>query len=269
MPKLSIITINYNNSIGLKDTVRSVLSQTSKDFEFIIIDGGSNDDSTKIIEENKSHFTYVVSEKDAGIYDAMNKGILKSTGDYCLFLNSGDTFYNSSVVEWFNNYLYNSKNEYEIIYGDSFQTGIEQPFLYKQDFTLNYDFWYLKTLNHQAVFIKRELFDEFGLYDTQYKIAADFDFFLKVYAKKPNVFNYTDTVICNYDFTGTSSNPKTQQLHQLEKDMILQNNLPQSVYKSIRKNYRKKLPFKERLLDFIHDNKLLKSIYYLTYKRLK
>jgi glycosyltransferase involved in cell wall biosynthesis len=88
--KLSIITINYNNSIGLKKTIESVVSQSCSEFEFIVIDGGSQDVSKEIIELHQSKINYWVSEKDKGIYHAMNKGIRASSGEYILFLNSGD-----------------------------------------------------------------------------------------------------------------------------------------------------------------------------------
>jgi len=266
--KLSIITINYNNANGLIATIRSVLSQTVKEFEFIVIDGGSSDNSKKIIEEYSNQFTYSISEKDGGIYDAMNKGILKSNGDYCLFLNSGDTFYDTSVVEVFYKHI-QTNSQFEIIYGNSLQTGLGEPFLYKQNFNLDYDFWYLKTLNHQAVFIKRKLFEEFGLYSTNFKIASDFEFFLKVFVKKPNTFQYMNHTVCNYDSTGMSSSSEIQQIHQIEKDKILKSILPVSIYKQTRMNYRKTLPLKERLLDFIHENPFLSKLYYLIYKRFK
>ena len=85
--KLSIITINYNNAIGLKKTIESIVEQTYHEFEYIVIDGGSNDDSKKVILENQNNISDWCSEKDAGIYNAMNKGILKATGEYLLFLN--------------------------------------------------------------------------------------------------------------------------------------------------------------------------------------
>lgn len=91
MMLISIITINYNNSIGLADTIRSVISQIDANYEYIVIDGGSTDDSVKVIKQYEDKLSYWVSERDRGIYHAMNKGIEQATGDYCLFLNSGDT----------------------------------------------------------------------------------------------------------------------------------------------------------------------------------
>ena len=99
--KLSIITINYNNQEGLKKTIESVVSQTMRDFEWIVIDGGSTDGGKEIIEQNKQCLDYWCSEPDKGIYHAMNKGIRASHGDYLMFLNSGDSLYDNKVIERF------------------------------------------------------------------------------------------------------------------------------------------------------------------------
>ena len=96
--KYSIITVNYNNREGLKRTIESVIHQTFRDFEFIVIDGGSTDSSAEVLKAYDEHISYWVSEKDNGIYDAMNKGIRKATGDYLNFMNSGDCFYDDDVL---------------------------------------------------------------------------------------------------------------------------------------------------------------------------
>ena len=98
MAKISIITINYNDKVGLKKTIESVINQTWRDFEFIVIDGGSTDGGKEILEQNSDKIDYWVSESDNGIFNAMNKGIKVATGDYLLFLNSGDWFYSSNVI---------------------------------------------------------------------------------------------------------------------------------------------------------------------------
>ena len=102
--KYSIITVNYNNKEGLRQTIESVIHQTFRDFEFIVIDGGSTDGSADVLKEYDAQITYWVSEKDNGIYNAMNKGIAKATGDYLNFMNSGDCFYTSDVLESVANY---------------------------------------------------------------------------------------------------------------------------------------------------------------------
>ena len=97
--KLSVITVNYNNITGLKKTFESVFCQTNKEFEYIVIDGASVDGSVDEIIAHKADIEYYVSEPDRGVYDAMNKGIKVATGDYCVFMNSGDCFYSDDVVE--------------------------------------------------------------------------------------------------------------------------------------------------------------------------
>ena len=96
--KFSIITINYNEGAGLKRTIDSVLSQTCRDYEYIVIDGGSTDNSIEAIRQNAEGIAYWTSEKDRGIYHAMNKGIKAAKGDYCIFMNSGDTFYDTEAL---------------------------------------------------------------------------------------------------------------------------------------------------------------------------
>ena len=97
--KLSIITVNYNNKAGLQKTIDSVVAQTWRDFEWIIIDGGSTDGSKELIEQYQQHFAFWCSEPDKGVYNAMNKGIDKAQGVYLLFLNSGDVLYDEHVLQ--------------------------------------------------------------------------------------------------------------------------------------------------------------------------
>ena len=98
MKQISIITINYNNASGLEKTIRSVVEQTYNEYEYIIIDGASSDKSKEVIQEYQRYIDFWCSEKDSGIYNAMNKGIQKASGEYLLFLNSGDVLNNSAVL---------------------------------------------------------------------------------------------------------------------------------------------------------------------------
>lgn len=113
---LSVITINLNNKFGLIKTIESVRNQTYRNFQFIIIDGGSNDGSIDIIKKFDKHINYWISEPDNGIYNAMNKGIVKSEGKYCIFMNSGDLFADNEVIEYFSN----SGLQEDIISGNTF-----------------------------------------------------------------------------------------------------------------------------------------------------
>lgn len=174
--KLSIITINLNNKLGLQKTVNSVLSQTFTDFEYLIIDGGSTDGSVELIKENLEKITYWVSEPDSGIYNALNKGISKARGEYCLFLNSGDYLAKSdSLLNLFENKLIE-----DIVYWNTYlidnRHGVKKIV---QPDRLSASFFYGGTINHQSCIIKRDLFDEYGMYDESFKIASDWLFFLK------------------------------------------------------------------------------------------
>lgn len=168
--KLSIITINKNNLRGLKKTMDSVLMQTSKDYEWIIIDGGSTDGSVDLINENAEHIAYWVSEPDSGIYQAMNKGIIVATGDYLQFLNSGDCLASSDIVSSFiGNHLHG-----DVVYGNAIIVDNNNMEIYKYQapefVTLSY-FWN-KRLNHQATFFKSHCFAE-QKYDEGYSIISD------------------------------------------------------------------------------------------------
>ncbi len=103
--KLSIITVNYNNLEGLKKTVKSVVDQTWSEFEYLIIDGGSTDGCLEYIKIKENEIDFWISEPDKGVYHAMNKGIQKATGEYVIFLNSGDHFYKKNVLQKYNHYL--------------------------------------------------------------------------------------------------------------------------------------------------------------------
>lgn len=174
MLKLSIITINYNNCEGLKRTVESVANQTCKEFEYIVIDGGSIDGSEAYIKSQSANIDYWVSELDKGIYHAMNKGIAKSTGEYLLFLNSGDHLYNSEVIKESVQYY----NSYDLICFDVQMIKNKNSEMVRHPDILRFSDFYLNGLNHQSVLIRKELFKTVGLYDENLKIASDWKFFI-------------------------------------------------------------------------------------------
>ena len=153
--RYSIITVNFNNKEGLRRTIESVIGQTYHDFEFIVIDGGSTDGSADVLREFDKDITYWVSEKDSGIYNGMNKGIAKATGDYLNFMNSGDCFYTPDVLERVASY--NTDADFivgkDYHYSERKQRGhasIQPPRTTMMHF-------FMGTLDHQSSFIKREL----------------------------------------------------------------------------------------------------------------
>ena len=250
-PLLSIITVTYNNRTGLEKTIVSVVNQSWRDFEFIIVDGGSTDGSSELIEQYKSSISKVISEKDKGIYDAQNKGIASSKGQYLLFLNAGDTFHNATVVFNFVNFIGNQENR--VVYGNSkllMKEAVSQ--VQEPPAQLDKLFFFKYTLNHQACFIARSLFDELGNYNIAYKICADFDFLLKVFCLKPDSYLYFNMVICDYDYSGLSSLNENYDRVLSEKHSILKKNLSSQEYRQLKKVALTDVPLKYRVLARIY-----------------
>ncbi len=224
MPKLSIITINYNNASGLEKTIRSVLAQSSDDFEYLVIDGASTDGSLEVIEKYSDKITYWLSEHDEGIYHAMNKGISAAKGDYCQFLNSGDYLANEFVTQRMLEHISGTS----ILYGNMIKLWPNgrrfKNTSIKTDSMYNY---YVGSLNHSPAYIKRALFEQYGLYDQQLKIVSDWKFYLDAIALGNEPVRYIDLDVTCFDMTGIS-NTQTQ-LDKDERRKILEEKLPQTV----------------------------------------
>lgn len=198
--KLSIITVNLNNRDGLQKTIDSVICQTFRDFEWIVIDGGSIDGSKELIGQYADYFAYWVSEPDKGIYNAMNKGIKVAKGEYLQFLNSGDCLYKSTTL----NDVFGGSPTGEIIYGDCavrVTDTLLQEIRYKPVFSLK--IFLDGSFNHQSSFIKRELFAE-ELYDETLRIVSDRKFFIRK-AMEGNRFTHVNHIIATFDTNGISS----------------------------------------------------------------
>lgn len=180
--ELSIITVNYNNVAGLKRTAESVLSQTFREFEWIIVDGGSTDGSKEFVEEltnnPMANISYWCSEKDKGIYNAMNKGVVKAHGEYLNFMNSGDTFYDSDTLEMFSEY---KESGSDIYYGNAiilkYDGDLEYKFETPEHLSMEH-YLYGGWINHQAAYIRRNLLVDRPYDEKKFRTAADSDFFL-------------------------------------------------------------------------------------------
>ncbi len=214
MCKLSIITVNYNNLEGLQRTTNSVLSQTFADYEWIIIDGGSTDGSKEAIERIVStpdnHISYWCSQPDSGVYNAMNKGILQSNGQYLCFMNSGDCFYNASTLAD----VFSLHHEATIVFGDwiseTSKGDINVQFPYPFEL---YDF-YIMNICHQAMFILGE-WHKNHLYDESYKILADYKNWAQA-AVAGCSFERVPFCICKCEDGGLSNSP-THELYIEQK----------------------------------------------------
>ncbi len=248
--KLTVITINRNNAVGLRKTIKSVVEQTFTDFEYIIIDGASTDDSVNVIKEYSDKVTYWVSEPDNGIYNAMNKGILKSKGEYLLFLNSGDWLYDKNVIEDFIEVKFNQ----DIISGNLInwdngkillKTTIDSDLLEYENF------FYDTTLPHQATFIKNELFDKYGLYNEKNKLVSDWELFFTCLVIHNCSYYHFDRNVSYYDLSGISSQKEAHPVLFYERDSGLRKHLP-LVYKTFIKK-------QEQINNLILENKNIKN----------
>jgi glycosyltransferase involved in cell wall biosynthesis len=212
--KLSIITVNKNNSFGLEKTCLSIVNQTYQDFEWIIIDGNSIDNSLEIIKKYSHKTVYWVSESDTGVYNAMNKGIRASKGDYLLFLNSGDFLLHPwTLQEVFNEIKI---SEYADVYFSDVIFSSYNICRFSENISLDY---LLKvTINHQNCLIQRELF-KYYLYDENYKIISDWHFLIKQIIDNNITFYHIKTLISVYDINGMSA--KTVESSNLEKKLVL------------------------------------------------
>ena len=216
---LSIVTINFNNCCGLQKTIESVVKQTFKDFEWIVIDGGSTDGSRELIERYADHFSYWVSEPDRGVYNAMNKGIKVAKGDYLQFLNSGDWLLDETSLERCFSHPFTG----DIVYGDLLfvkDDGTNVKSCFPKPLSLRY--FYQRSLGHNASFIRRELLQE-ELYDERFKIVSDWAFFLKQ-ALRNRCFEYIDETISCFDTNGVSCVNK--ELVNRERETVLHEQLP-------------------------------------------
>lgn len=218
-PILTIITINFNNLKGLKRTVSSVLKQTWQEFEFIIIDGGSTDGSEEYIKSIKQNLNYWVSEPDKGVYHAMNKGINKANGEYLLFLNSGDHFFDKFILEKNNKIL----NQDDIIYSNLQVVDRNKTFIKHYPERLSFSYFVKDTLPHPATFIKKEAFLNTSLYDEEFKIAADWKFFIDGVCKFNLEYKKVDTVFSTFYLGGMSSNPENRSIKYEEIQQVLRN----------------------------------------------
>ena len=197
--KLSIITINYNNKDGLEQTIRSVSNQTIHDFEWIIIDGGSTDGSKELIEQYQQNFAYWCSEPDKGVYNAMNKGVRMATGDYCVFMNSGDELYSKTTVEEILKYNLQA----DFIEGITYVEALKQ--YRKPHKKINASFYIFGGNNyHQSSIISREMLLR-SPYDEKLKIASDLKFNFQCIVMNNCSYSTIDVVISRYEQGGRSA----------------------------------------------------------------
>ena len=199
----SIITVNLNNKRGLRSTIKSVINQSVSNYQFIVVDGKSSDGSIDVIAEFASNIDFHISEADTGVYNAMNKGILNSTGEYLLFLNSGDHFTDNDSLKRVIDYL----GAHDLVYTKTHIIGGTHPF--DRAYPEHLDFSFFTTLPHSlphpSTFIKRSLFNKYGLYDESMRISSDWKFFILAVCRYNCSYLYVPKVLSTFYIEGMSS----------------------------------------------------------------
>lgn len=198
--KVSIITVSYNSAQTIEQTIRSVLSQSYQNIEYIVIDGQSTDGTCDIIKKYEDEIAFYVSEPDAGLYDAMNKGLQHVTGDIIGIINSDDWYEQDAVAKIVKCFVI---REAEVVHGKMCFVDEKGNCTYSRRKTIH-SIWYLPgTVLHPTVFVKRTIYEKYGAFNTDYKIAADYDLLLRFYAQGVQ-FEYIDEIISNFRSGGIS-----------------------------------------------------------------
>lgn len=219
--KISIITVSYNSVNTIRDTIESVLNQTYKDIEYIIIDGGSTDGTVELIKSYGNKIHKFVSEKDKGIYDAMNKGIRLATGDVIGILNSDDVYFDEFVIEKVVK-IFNEK-KVDSLYGDLY---------YVDRYDLNKVVRYWKSSNfkhgsfakgwhppHPTFFVKREIYEKYGMFDPTMEVSADFELMLRFLEKYHITTEYLPEIMIKMR-TGGESNKNIKNIIAGNKSIL-------------------------------------------------
>lgn len=234
--KLSIVTINYNNAEGLRRTLASVAAQTYRDIEHVIVDAASTDGSVDVIKEYADRSKHAViwsSQKDEGIYNGMNYGIKKAIGDYIQILNSGDILAGPDVtarmIAALNDKMNRDKSQndgIEILYGNMIKKDYVTGKVIGKSGEVEYSLrqYYSGTLNHDCCYIRRDLFDIYGLYDENLKIVSDWKWFLQAIGLGKVKPVYVDIDVTIFDASGISES--NLELRNKERRQVLEDVLP-------------------------------------------
>lgn len=220
-PKITIITACYNSEQSIEKTIKSVLNQKYPHIEYIIIDGKSTDCTMNIVDRYIDGIEKVVSEEDNGIYNAYNKGIKLSTGNIIYFLNSDDYLYNENIIGEIAELFINNE-KIKMIYGNVLAIDKKSNFQYElgSERTLE-DLKECKMIPHQGVFVKKQLFEVYGLFSETYKICSDFDFIIKCFKDGEKDIHYINKIVAVYSQGGISTKPENARILKEEFNDIV------------------------------------------------
>ena len=223
-PLVSVITVVYNGDAHLEQTIQSVLSQSWSNLEYVIVDGGSTDGTPGIIRKYEDRIARWISERDEGIYDAMNKGLRLASGDLIAFLNSGD-WYNPGILEDVAEEYLRRKNGDLVIAGK--WTLVFEDLDLEIPVSPSLKFSQGIPISHPAMFVPRTVYEKFGMFDLQYRYGADFDMLVRWYLRGVK-FHFIDSNILNYRTQGASE----RYFYDTGRDhsLIIRRNLPMRTY---------------------------------------
>ncbi len=232
--KISVITISYNSEKTIEETIKSVLNQSHKDIEFIIIDGNSKDNTMKIVNLYSDKINNIVSENDRGIYSAINKGIRASSGDIISILHSNDVYYDVDTLKKVNN-LFEKKSINFLLTSICFKKNLKKDKIHRIYSPNFFKPWMLRfgfSPPHPGFFALKKIYNRIGFYDEDMKIASDFDFFVRLFLTKTKEFEAKNIITVSMSFGGLSNrNLKSYFLttkeiyNSLKKNNILSNYL--------------------------------------------
>ncbi|MDB5119073.1 MAG: hypothetical protein JWN56_291 [Sphingobacteriales bacterium] len=259
--KLSIISINYNHATDLKKTIKSVKNQIWRDFEYIIIDGGSTDESVTVIKQHETDLAYWVSEPDKGVFHAMNKGIEKAKGEYLLMLNAGDYLADSSVLERvFASNLYKE----DILFGDVYREAAGKIFQMSHcPDVLTFNLFRNGSLCHQGTFIKKQLHELIDLYDEDLKYSSDWKFFVLAICKYNVSYKHLPFFIAVCDCSGLTCNPNNFLAMKQENEQVLKQYFPAFLHDYMHYEQIKSKSFKNQVSTVWQSSKMLLKNWFL------
>lgn len=245
--KISIITVSFNSAKTIKETIESILIQDYNNIEYIIIDGGSSDETIDIVKSYSEKISYFISEKDNGIYDAMNKGIKAATGDIVGILNSDDFYPNSFVLS--NVAKSFKKYNCDAVYGDLVYVKEKDTTQIKRYWQAgNYNTSKIKNgwmLPHPTFFVKKVMYDRYGLYNTDLKSAADYEMILKLLYKENISVQYIPMILVKMRMGGASNSTFLNRIRANKEDGLAwtKNQLNKPMFVRIKKPLQKAIQF--------------------------
>ena len=233
-PKFSIITVTYNAASVIAPTLQSIMAQSYRNIEFLLIDGGSSDNTVETVKNSGIEIATLISERDKGLYDAMNKGIAHATGDYLCFLNAGDSFHSADVLEKMAATVADRTDLPDILYGETAEVDEERKFVRMRRLQAPEKLDWRSFRNgmlvcHQAFFARR---DKAPMYDLTYRLSADVDWCIRVMKESKDIVN-THLIIVDYLQNGLSLQHHRASLIERFRIMAKHYGLPPTILRHL------------------------------------